>query len=151
MIASPSLSLPPSISLSPSLSLCPVAHDFTGQWSDVTSSGVTVDLTPPYGPSHFHLINSDSTYTGLPLVVDTESGVSDIEVGLGSRPGTSDLLEWTAASYGAGLEGLINLAGISDGQLVFASIQVYTLYIMMVYMYMCVDIVTLCRQGMALD
>lgn len=108
---------------------------------------MTVDLTPPYGPSHFHLVNPDSTYTSLPLVVDTDSGVSGIEIGLGSRPGSSDLLEWTAASYGAGLEGFINLAGISDGQLVFASIQVYGHDAVHVH----VDIVTLCRQGMALD
>lgn len=84
-----------------------------------------MDLTPPYGPSHFHLVSTDSTYTSLPLVVDIESGVTGIKVGLGSRPGTSDLLEWTAASYGADLKGFIDLAAISDGQLAFASILVY--------------------------
>ena len=100
------------------------AHDFTGQWSDVTSPGVTVDLTPPTGPSHFHLVNPDSTYSAIPLVVDTESGVGGMEMGLGSYPGSSDLLEWTTTSYGDGIETYIELAGINDGELVFASLQV---------------------------
>ena len=85
---------------------------------------MTVDLTPPTGPSHFHLVNTDSTYSTIPLVVDPESGVSGIELGLGSRPGSSDLLEWTTANYGDELETYIDLAGITDGQLVFASLQV---------------------------
>ena len=47
-----------------------------------------------------------------------------MEIALGSRPGSSDLLEWTQISYGNGIETYINEAGIRDGQLVFASIQV---------------------------
>ena len=100
------------------------AHDFTGQWSDVTSPGVTVDLTPPTGPTHFHLVNSDGSYSDIPFVVDTESGVSGMELGLGSSPGSSDLMDWTGVDYGDGIGTFIELAGISDGQLVFASLQV---------------------------
>ena len=105
-------------------SLMHTAHDFTDQWSEVTSPGITVDLTPPTGPSHFNLVNTDNTYSTVPLCVDLESGVTGMEIGLGSRPGSSDLLEWTVTSYGTGLETYINRSGIRDGQLVFASVQV---------------------------
>ena len=100
------------------------AHDFAGQWSEVTSPGVTVDLTPPTGPTHFTLVNTDSAYSSVPLAVDAESGVAETAIALGSRPGSSDLLEWTPASYGNGMETYIQQAGIEDGQLVFASVQV---------------------------
>lgn len=105
-------------------SFFPPAHDFTGQWSDVTSPGVTVDLTPPTGPTHFHLVNSDGSYSDIPFVVDTESGISGMELGLGSSPGSSDLMEWTGVDIGDGIGTFFELAGISDGQLVFASLQV---------------------------
>ena len=58
-------------------------------------------------------------------MTDTESGVSGMELGLGSHPGTSDLLDWTVTSYGNELKTYIDLAGIEDGQLVFASLQVH--------------------------
>lgn len=89
---------------------------------------MTVDLTPPTGRSHFTLVTMDTTYSTIPLFVDIESGISGMEIALGSQPGSSDLLEWTAASYGNGIGTYINQAGIRDGQLVFASIQVYILH-----------------------
>ena len=99
-------------------------HDFTSQWSDVTSPGVTVDLTPPTGPSQFTLVNRDSTYSSIPLISDGESGVREMKITLGSRPGSSNLLEWTDASYGDGMETYIDQAGIEDGQVLFATVQV---------------------------
>ena len=104
-----------------------LAYDFTGQWSDVTSPGVTIDLTPPTGPSHFNLVNTDSTYSAVPLFGDEESGVREMKLALGSRPGSSDLLGWRPTDYGNGLETHIEEAGIRDGQLLFASVQVYAL------------------------
>ena len=79
-----------------------------------------------------------------------------MEMGLGSYPGSSNLLEWTTTSYGDGIETYIELAGINDGELVFASLQVL-LYTVVSHFHVCMHKVTNfsshipCRYGMEPD
>ena len=54
---------------------------------------------------------------------ECESDIVIVEWGLGSRPGSSDLLEWTEAGSGVTVEG----GGLMDGQLVFLSLRVSTI------------------------
>ena len=72
--------------------------------------------------------------------------MTGIELGLGSRPGSSDLLAWTDTSYGNGIETYINQSGIRDGQLVFASVQVSVNLLVWFPCYL-----DMCRYGMELD
>ena len=109
--------------------LC-AAYDFTGQWSDAVSSGVTVDTTPPTidqiwleGTTQY----TDSLRSFWEPVEECESEISTLEWGLGSRPGSSDLMEWTQVLEGETSGGYSRDLGVGDGQLVFLSVKVSTL------------------------
>ena len=95
------------------------AYDFTGQWSEVTSPGITVDVTPP-------IINQIwlEGFASWEPVEERESEVTSVEWGLGSRPGSSDLLPWTGVGTGEALGSIVNGSGLQDGQLVFVSLTV---------------------------
>ena len=57
-------------------------------------------------------------------VEEGESEVTSVELGLGSRPGSSDLLQWTGVGTGEVLGSSLNGSGLQDGQLVFLSLAV---------------------------
>ena len=109
-----------------------LAYDLAGQWSEVISPGVTVDVTPPTIGNLW--IEGGSQYNTQGLTVnwtpirDRESGVSSFECGLGSRPGYSDIKPWTVGSEamltGASLPPEFVSAQVTDGQLAFLTIKV---------------------------
>lgn len=106
------------------------AYDFTSQWSDISSPGVTVDTTPPY-INNVWLEGITEYQNGLvlhwQLPRERESKLLNgipVVWALGSRPHSSDLVEWTEAREdeisGTTTEG----TNLTDGQLVFLSIRV---------------------------
>lgn len=96
------------------------ANDFTGQWSEAISPGITVDVTPPI----INQIWLEGIVANWEPVEERESEVASVELGLGSRPGSSDLLQWTGAGTGGVLGRSLNGSGLQDGQLVFLSLAV---------------------------
>ena len=103
-----------------------IAYDFVRQWSDVVSSGVTVDTSPP-AVTRPWLEGTTDHRQRLRLrwepVREWESQVESVEWGLGSRPGSSDLQGWTVASAGE-ISGATSVEERQDGQLVFLSVKV---------------------------
>lgn len=103
-----------------------IAYDFVGQWSDVVSSGVTVDTSPP-AVTRPWLEGTTDHRQRLRLrwepVREWESQVESVEWGLGSWPGSSDLQGWTVASAGE-ISGATSVEERQDGQLVFLSVKV---------------------------
>ena len=103
-----------------------IAYDFVGQWSDVVSSGVTVDTSPPAVTRPWLEGTTDRTQ---PLrlrwepVREWESQVESVEWGVGSRPGSSDLQGWTVANTGE-ISGAASVGERQDGRLVFLSVKV---------------------------
>ena len=106
-------------------------YDFTGQWGDAHSLGVTVDDTPPSHDSMWlgseialSLNSGYSVAFGWSPVVDTGSGVVGLDWCFGSRPGTSDLHQWTGLQSPYTLRTAAQGLGLADGQLLFASMLV---------------------------
>ena len=125
-----------------------VAYDFTGQWSDAHSLGVTVDTTPPTLGSIWlgseTALSLTSVSSGVPMgwypALDLASGVVELGWSLGSRPGSSDLYHWTGLQPPYTLRASLQDLGLPDGQLVFASLVVRTymwLHGSLVPAYMC--------------
>ena len=103
------------------------AWDFTGQSSYAVSLGVTIDTTPPI-LNRVWVEMSDLQSSSLEMKWDPleelESEIVSMEWGLGSSPGSSDLIEWTIASLESisGAE-LIDFSH-QDGQFIFLSLRV---------------------------
>jgi len=97
-----------------------------GQWNNVVSSGVTVDTSVPIVAPPWVEGTTDHTRS-LALrwdpVRECESKVMRVEWGLGSRPGSSDLLEWSVARIEE-ISGTTSVVESQDGQLVFLSVKV---------------------------
>ena len=97
-----------------------------GQWNNVISSGVTVDTSAPIVTPPWVEGTTDHTHS-LALrwepVRECESNVARVEWGLGSRPGSSDLLEWSVARTEE-ISGTTSVVESQDGQLVFLSVKV---------------------------
>ena len=119
------------LSLQPSLAYFATvrAEDFTGKWSLAVSRPITIDTTPPslqcvelQGITEFQ--NRLRLEWSLP--VDEESGIENMEWGLGSRPGSSDVMAWQEADFERGT--MVDIAtshlGLYPGQLVFATLKV---------------------------
>ncbi len=105
---------------------CFTAYDFTAQWSQDTSPGVVVDVTPPsFGSIWLEgVTNGESLRAFWDPVEESESELALVEWGVGSRLGSSDLMAWTPVTMdetgGSSLEEL----ELADGQLVFISLTV---------------------------
>lgn len=110
----------------PPVSLHSTAYDFTGQWSEVTSPGVTVDATPPTCGSIWleGVTSANDIRAFWDPVEEYESELAGVEWAVGSRRGASDLVPWTEVTAneisGTAITGLDWL----DGQLVFVSLMV---------------------------
>ena len=97
-----------------------------GQWSEVVSSGVTIDTSPPTVTPPWVEGTTDRTRSlalRWDLVRESESEVVTVEWGLGSRPGSSDLLGWGVARPEE-ISGTTSVVERQDGQLVFLSVKV---------------------------
>ena len=105
------------------------AVDFTGKSSYVVSRGVSIDTTDPIVEGVV-LTGITQFQSGLELawngIVDEESGISGVEWGLGTRPGSSDIAGWTSLSLdlNTGVEIDTTQLDLYEGQIIFASLKV---------------------------
>lgn len=105
------------------------AVDFTGQSSYVVSPGVSVDTTKPV-LSGVELTGFTQFQNDLQvewnLVTDDESDILSLEWGLGTRPGSSDVIGWseTGLDQNTGVQPDVVQLDLFDGQIIFASLKV---------------------------
>ena len=97
------------------------------------SQGVTIDTTPPVievvelaGTTQFRS-NFSLKWN---IIRDDESEVTGLEWGLGTRPGSSDIVGWSEMSLQLDSEMRIDGSGLDlyDGEIVFASLKVCVHY-----------------------
>ena len=107
------------------------AVDFTGKLSHAVSRGMTIDFTAP-SIGGVQLIGTTKYQSGLALewnaIKDVESDIISLEWGLGSQPGSSDIIGWTGTRLEYNTRITLNTTGLElyEGQLVFASLKVST-------------------------
>ncbi len=103
--------------------------DLANHITDASSQPVTVDTSPPQIGDL--LIQGLSSYSdGLELEweypCDPESGVVTLEWGIGSWPGSSDVLEWRLVDVRTQGDTILNEM-FYDGQIIFLSLKVINL------------------------
>lgn len=105
------------------------AVDVAGLSSVLVSRTITIDTSPPVVIG-VRLEHPDQFQTHLSLewdlMQDRQSGISDLEWGLGTRPGSSDVSGWNRFTWNEGTGLRLSTQGLPlyGGQLVFASIKV---------------------------
>lgn len=109
------------------------AVSFVGRVNSITSEAVTIDSTPPIARG-LELLGTTQFQNQMTfkwnVIGDEESDVVDLEWGLGTRPGSSDIVEWTRARLDENTGVAVNTLGLGlyDGQLVYGSLKVCTWY-----------------------
>ena len=102
------------------------AYDFVGHYTDSFSQAVTVDTSPPVVKRVWiegEIENELSLKWDVPR--DIESGIAGMEWGLGSRPGSSDVVEWIGADITLDVTGVnIDKTQFDDGQVLFLTLKV---------------------------
>ncbi|KAL3857352.1 hypothetical protein ACJMK2_012028 [Sinanodonta woodiana] len=105
------------------------ATDYVGLHSVAVSSGVTLDLTPPSKGvvsvgsirKHKYIVSSKAVSIYWEGFADEESGLLDILVGIGSKPGRDDVLSFRSAPDQD--MWIVNDADFRDGEPYYATAQ----------------------------
>ncbi|KAK3589123.1 hypothetical protein CHS0354_017089 [Potamilus streckersoni] len=103
------------------------ATDYVGLYSVAVSSGVTLDISPPSKGvitvgsvrNHKNIVSSKAVRVYWEGFADQESGILDLLVGVGSKPGRDDIVSFRSApdQY----MGILNDADFRDGELYYAT------------------------------
>lgn len=106
-----------------------LARDAVGLSSILVSRTITIDTSPPV-VTGVRLEYVDQFQTRLrlewDLIRDTESGIGDLEWGLGTRPFSSDVSGWNRFTWNEGTDLSLPVQGLPlyEGQLLFVSVKV---------------------------
>ena len=105
------------------------AFDFVGQYANGFSQAVTVDTSPPIVKRVWIEGANDCFGNELNLMwdipSDVESGIAGMEWGLGTRPGSSDVVEWNGVDVTLDVTGVsVDKTRFDDGQVLFLTLKV---------------------------
>ena len=105
------------------------AFDFVGQYANGFSQAVTVDTSPPIVKRVWIEGANDCFRSELNLMwdvpSDVESGIAGMEWGLGTRPGSSDVVEWNGVDVTLDVTGVsVDKTQFDDGQVLFLTLKV---------------------------
>ncbi len=103
-----------------------LAVDSAGHTSLLTTRGVTIDTSPPIVSGVHVQMERASLSLEWDVLQDQQSGIQELEWGLGTRPGSSDVSGWNRFTWIGGTSLQVSTEGLSlnDGQFLFASIKV---------------------------